>query len=129
MFFGYGFIPGSIHFIGDSYTELKKRAAFTHMSWRHLFPARAIKSAFVDCTLRLKTAGLLKCNTNTVEQGPECSIECDKYADKPNVPQMTNACNEYGEWSEKLPHCVEKEGIKTVKPPKKRVHTEALDYP
>ncbi|GFQ88120.1 sushi domain-containing protein, partial [Trichonephila clavata] len=84
---------------------------------------------FVDCTLRLKTAGLLKCNTNTVESGPECLIECDKYGNKPSVPQVINECNEYGKWSAALPHCVEKEGIKTVQAPKKRTHTDALDYP
>ncbi|GFT69527.1 sushi domain-containing protein [Nephila pilipes] len=86
-------------------------------------------SPFVDCSLRLKTVGYMKCTTNKFNKGPECSIKCERYKDKLKVPKRTYKCDVKGKWTPKLPHCVKSENIETVPPPRKREHTKIIDYP
>ncbi|XP_055940555.1 probable serine/threonine-protein kinase kinX [Argiope bruennichi] len=83
---------------------------------------------FVDCTLKLKTAGYLKCTTNTVQTGPRCQVECQRYATKPAVSKKTHQCDVTGRWNPPLPHCVEREGIDVVQPPP-NMSLRSMDYP
>ncbi|GIY83682.1 sushi domain-containing protein [Caerostris darwini] len=94
--------------------------------WNHKFEECL---PFVDCTLQLISAGNLKCTTNTVENGPACEVQCQRYGEQPAVPKRTYQCDLTGRWNPTLPHCVDREGIELVEPPKQPIREENGGYP